>query len=292
MNILRYQNIDAILLWFLLTSFFLFIEKSSRAEQMFATTHEQYVEQQTYDILTNWPTASFSTELDRQGNWGLVTNGLQVSIRMLKDRYEPGEPVSAMILVRNVTNKEVEYDNFFGHTSGGTSHLDSKCCTVLAADAIGMPVPRTQPIPLMVDRIIKNSLAPRQQWIYVVRLDRIFDFSQAGDYRVAATLGALTEIEGFTPDNSRAKSDEVLIRMLAKEGASAANSTTVPEKLFAETSGQKTLHLHTSAPAPLLALKPVEGGFSARGKTVLGLIAALLAIIGAVLWRACSREHR
>ena len=53
MNILRYQNIDAILLWFLLTSFFLFIEKPSRAEQMFATTHEQYVEQQTYDILTN-----------------------------------------------------------------------------------------------------------------------------------------------------------------------------------------------------------------------------------------------
>ncbi len=285
----RLQNADAILVWLLLASSFLVIGESSQAGQIFATTRHEYVEQTQYDILTNWPTASLSAELDPAGNWGLATNGLQVSIRIVKDQYEPREPISAMILVRNVTNEELRYYAFIGYSPGGTNRLDSECCAVFASDAVGMTVPRKQPVPELVDGMYQHRLSPHEQWIYVVRLDRIFDLSQAGDYRFAAALGNLTET-GFTPEPSKAKSGEVFIRMVAKDGP-VANSTVVPARLSAEESGQKAQHLHTSARSPLLAVEPVGGGFSARSKIILGLIAALLAIIGAIIWRARSRTR-
>src|ERR1700743_1259734 len=44
-----------------------------------------------------------------EGNWGLVTNGFQLSLRFEKPSFNPGEPVAAIILLRNVTNAILTY---------------------------------------------------------------------------------------------------------------------------------------------------------------------------------------
>jgi len=47
------------------------------------------------------------------GNWGQSTNDIQVSLRFEKSCYTNGEPITAIILVRNVTNKTVDYHNIY-----------------------------------------------------------------------------------------------------------------------------------------------------------------------------------
>ena len=42
-----------------------------------------------------------------EGNWGAVTNGCQLSLRFTKTTYTNGEPIEAILLLRNVTNQNV-----------------------------------------------------------------------------------------------------------------------------------------------------------------------------------------
>src|SRR5208283_2339530 len=39
-----------------------------------------------------------------EGNWGTVTNGFQLSLRFEKTAFARGEPIVAVLLLRNTTN--------------------------------------------------------------------------------------------------------------------------------------------------------------------------------------------
>src|SRR3954471_23859078 len=44
---------------------------------------------------------SQSAEQDPDGHWGEITNGLQLSLRFEKGEYQVGEPLTAVVLLRN-----------------------------------------------------------------------------------------------------------------------------------------------------------------------------------------------
>ena len=59
------------------------------------------------DMLLQKPVGKFGHEIlpateDPQGNWGEITNGLQMSIRFYQNNFTNGQPVAAVILWRNV----------------------------------------------------------------------------------------------------------------------------------------------------------------------------------------------
>ena len=52
---------------------------------------------------------SHPAEQDPEGHWGEATNGLQISLRFEKQTFTNGEPVNAVMFMRNVTNQPVAY---------------------------------------------------------------------------------------------------------------------------------------------------------------------------------------
>jgi hypothetical protein len=49
------------------------------------------------------------SEEDSEGNWGPVSEGFQLSIRLHADSFTNGQPVKACVIVRNVTDKALSY---------------------------------------------------------------------------------------------------------------------------------------------------------------------------------------
>jgi len=48
-------------------------------------------------------------EQDPEGNWGPVAEGFQFSLRFEKDAYTNGEPISACVILRNVSDRVLKY---------------------------------------------------------------------------------------------------------------------------------------------------------------------------------------
>ena len=48
-------------------------------------------------------------EMDSEGNWGLETNGLMLSLRFSKLSYTNGEPITPIMLIRNMTTNPIVY---------------------------------------------------------------------------------------------------------------------------------------------------------------------------------------
>lgn len=51
---------------------------------------------------------------DPKGNWGSVSEGFELSVRLGKETYQVGEPIAATILIRNAIRQQVFYRDFFG----------------------------------------------------------------------------------------------------------------------------------------------------------------------------------
>jgi hypothetical protein len=59
-------------------------------------------------------------ENDPNGNWGKVLEGFQLSIRFNKFSFTNGEPITAMVTLRNVTNKLLWYPVSYGEDTETT----------------------------------------------------------------------------------------------------------------------------------------------------------------------------
>lgn len=87
---------------------------------LFAQSEKFYVTKETHATATFIPTAgqieqakqakdARPAEDDPEGNWGQISEGFQLSIRLSKNTFTNGEPVSASILLRNVSDKPLTY---------------------------------------------------------------------------------------------------------------------------------------------------------------------------------------
>jgi hypothetical protein len=66
----------------------------------------------------SWPAKDFP-----EGNWGKLTNGIQVSLRFDKLTYRYQEPIQVIVLVRNYTNRAVVLNGYNEVSLGRAEYL-------------------------------------------------------------------------------------------------------------------------------------------------------------------------
>lgn len=122
---------------------------------------------------------------DPEGNWGAVTGGLLLSIRFQQPVFQAGEPVRALVLLRNATNSVVGYRERF---VGGRRREDGQVSIVefLVTNETTHTLLEARWIDTVFQHFETSPLQPMQQALYVNRLDQILEL-QPGRYSVQAT---------------------------------------------------------------------------------------------------------
>jgi len=125
---------------------------------------------------------SLPSEQFPEGNWGLITNGFQISLQLGESKFAVGEPIVATMLLRNTTTHALKYRciAFMG--------IDGPIDFVVTTDS-GSAVPSTA----IKDAITFNgdlTLASHTQHKYRERLDKRFDLTN-GIYNVSARYTVL-----------------------------------------------------------------------------------------------------
>ncbi len=64
---------------------------------------------------------------DPEGNWGAVTEGFQLSVRLPKSSFTNGEPITACVILRNVSSRRLRFgvtipDDILTHFTLKTDH--------------------------------------------------------------------------------------------------------------------------------------------------------------------------
>lgn len=122
-----------------------------------------------------------------EGNWGAVTNGIQMSTRVYETNCVIGKPVVAVILWRNASQTTVIF------THDAPPRIENYTFDlIMKRDGIPLP-PR---IPRLIPnwrQIIDNYMGampsgsytyPNSQWRFTQRLDEIFDLNKTGFYEL------------------------------------------------------------------------------------------------------------
>lgn len=115
-------------------------------------------------------------ELDPDGNWGTVVDGVQVSIRLSTNIFTLGQPINATVLVRNTTTNRVLLP--------APQYLSVK---FLVRDYKGNPLPPPEP-----EKILQISGPPalglpgHRQLKFSDNLQRLYSLTNSGIYHVSA----------------------------------------------------------------------------------------------------------
>jgi|GEM_PF-4543038 len=83
---------------------------ASETNKLFVTINEW---ENNVSDFTNGTNEYLPAKLFPAGNWGEAKNGIQLSLRFDKTGYTNGEPITATILVRNVSSKRMPYNKFY-----------------------------------------------------------------------------------------------------------------------------------------------------------------------------------
>ncbi len=120
---------------------------------------------------------------DPEGHWGGTTEGFQMSVRFEKESFHAGEPIVAIVLIRNATSRKVFYRDFI------SLKTDSPVCQFDVLDAQPQPVARLDakaPSDITDGPHIPRVLDPGTQCRYEVKLDAKFKLDQPGKYSIRA----------------------------------------------------------------------------------------------------------
>jgi hypothetical protein len=138
------------------------------------------ISKDTSNLVTTVPEV-VSAEKDSSGNWGAIVDGLQLSLRFRGSEYQPGEPIVAVILFRNLESSEhperwadEDLDNLFSFIIRHGTNMFS------------IPTTRTNPLPPHATSIRGTRLPPHGQELAAVRIDRQFNFNAPGEYSIQA----------------------------------------------------------------------------------------------------------
>jgi hypothetical protein len=137
-------------------------------------------------------------EHDREGNWGEVTDGFQLSIRLEKKLFTNGEPILASILLRNTSDKVLTY---YDDTT------KNAVFQIFARKGGQKFYGKYEIKPGMTFLEQLNHVNRGSQWAavagpgtqrkFVVELTNLFDFSTNGEYEVQASqeIGTINAID-------------------------------------------------------------------------------------------------
>ena len=129
------------------------------------------------------------SDQDTNGNWGSITNGLQLSLRFLHDKqYTVGGVVPAMIVLRNlqmdsrtilVTNSPSYFLNFIVNSE--TNRLAEREERILEPSHNNIT---GSALPSPPQGLQKLNCRAASEKIVVLNLGKNFDFKQPGEYTV------------------------------------------------------------------------------------------------------------
>jgi hypothetical protein len=139
----------------------------------------------------------FSVEKFPEGNWGTIEKGFQLSLRFDKQRFTNGEPIHALILLRNTTNHSLSYPACISSIAGKEGPIGLRVYS-----GSGETI-----LPIQDDIEIVSTrdflLRPKTQHKYVERLDTRYKFSTNGTYFVQAGLIVMETKEIMTVTSAK-----------------------------------------------------------------------------------------
>jgi len=243
--------------------------------------------------------------------WGDPVEGLQLGLYFDKVTYSDDEEIFAYLIITNVSHQAHELR---GNWAG---ILPAVRFIVTGPDRL--PPPLKSRFPDRAFGASTNMLAPHEARTSSYRLRWIFDIVDRGDYVVTAEMklrrsdrpiqimseNAMVWIAGGSPIYRLAK-EEVLRKREEQQRSSTVFKQQFPpeqaERLHARrSSGEARMSGSQSATGstspsiivPMPGVTPIAGGhpLSATQKIAIGIIAALLALLLAILWRASRRKR-
>lgn len=108
---------------------------------------------------------------DPEGNWGEATNGFQMSIRFANTNYSVGEPLTAVVLIRNVAQKSETYN---------------RPVRIIAAKNGSVLKRKNDTGPFVITMPPQTSLFPQTQHRYGIEINKDYDLSENGKYTFQA----------------------------------------------------------------------------------------------------------
>jgi len=152
-------------------------------------------------------TESKAESEDPLGNWGAPSDGLRLSLRFDKAQYAPNEPITARILLRNVSRQELLYSWDGTDWSFPFTVIDShnnKLQDIKPAEPNGLGR-------------IRCPVYPSTQRRFVIRFDPHFKLDQPGDYFITV----MTRVSGLNGSGvSELASAAAHIRIVAAKAES------------------------------------------------------------------------
>jgi hypothetical protein len=125
---------------------------------------------------------SLPAESFPEGNWGLITNGFHLSLRFEKEVFTNGEPIAAIILLRNISDKVLTYRAAFPSGAPQAGPIALKVFTETGE----MVAPIANDFRSVSTR--GRSLHPESQHKYLQPLDKEYNLKTNGTYFVTARL--------------------------------------------------------------------------------------------------------
>jgi hypothetical protein len=162
---------------------------SAETTNLFVTVESSAVSSARFDGTIHVPKlgvhALGPVKEDPEGNWGSVAGGSLLSLRFEKSLFREGEPVNAMVLLRNATNSVVRYrERFIG--GWRREYAQASIVEFLVTNQTTHSLLEAKWIDTVFLHHESFPLQPRQQAFYVNRLDQTFNL-QPGRYSVQAT---------------------------------------------------------------------------------------------------------
>jgi hypothetical protein len=114
------------------------------------------------------------SDQDVKGNWGEATNGFQLSLRFEKTEFTNGEPISAAMLMRNISGVEETYFRPIKIV------IIKDGNTLKRKDSNGL---------IEINAPLIKTLFPQTQDKYILNICKIYDLSEPGKYAVQAVSG-------------------------------------------------------------------------------------------------------
>jgi hypothetical protein len=120
-----------------------------------------------------------------EGNWGEIRDGMQLSMRFETNYFALGQPIKAILLIRNVTNVLSHYwIAYFSYTSEPPYDGPIRFVTT---DSNGTPL-SIKPRDTSDVSSRKKAMLPKTQHKYVERLDSYYNLQSNTVYFVAAEI--------------------------------------------------------------------------------------------------------
>lgn len=154
---------------------------------------EERNELQSYTTRIIWERKSIPeilpVEQDTNGNWGELTDGMQLSVRFAKPKYAQGEMVPARIILRNLTSASRKWLRNALPDNGYQFTLQH------GSNSVAWSRPQAQPVRGMTDSGNMNEhdpyryvADPHTEGLTIVYLSRFFDLSQPGQYSLRVQI--------------------------------------------------------------------------------------------------------